>query len=158
MFLAIAFALFILPSPKGSSRKEPTPMSLKSPEKYPPHLRQDLEPCDPKTDRVIIRTLLDASPVPTNGEHRRIRANGQQQNYEVLSIYHRSMRDKRIPLESIYQHHLCGQHSQLPFPMADTLATDPNFYDKLFCHTCGQHFPTEQFSWSSTGQKIPQKS
>ena len=121
---------------------------------FPPHLRKDLEPCDPSTDRCRVLTLLDGSPLPKSGEHRTKNSNGQQKSYEVLSIYHRSMRDKSKQLDSIYQHMTCLSYSQIPFPMADTIATDPNFYSELFCHNCKKHFPVEEFRWHITGLPI----
>lgn len=101
----------------------------------------------PKTE------LIDGGPVPEDRSHTKLKPNGQQENYVVLSDKERAKGFVR-PVRSAYQHKTCGQMTTMNRKLAETYARDPGFYSGTFCCHCGSHFPLDQFVWSGTDVKV----
>lgn len=103
------------------------------------------------TDKPPKTTLTDGSPVTS--DHREIKPNGQQKGYVVLSDEERAKGYVR-PVRRNYLHTVCGVETVMAQAIAETYARDPEFYSGTFCCGCQQHFPLEQFTWSSDGTKV----
>jgi hypothetical protein len=84
--------------------------------------------------------LSDGSPVPEDRSHTRLRADGQQEGYVVLSSEERGKGFVR-PCRDAYRHLKCGKVTTMGRALAETYARDPKFYSGTFCATCGSHFP-----------------
>lgn len=104
--------------------------------------------------------LADGSPVPEDRSHARLRADGQQEGYVVLSPEERSKGFVR-PYRDAYRHLKCGRITTMSRSIAETYARDPSFYSGTFCTTCGAHFPVGEdgeFVWyemnGTTGPKV----
>lgn len=90
---------------------------------------------------------------PSDPNLRKIRSDGQQESYLVLSDEERAKGFVR-PLRTTYVHAEelggCGAITSMGRVIAETYARDPNFYDGTFCARCGAHFPVGengQFKW-----------
>lgn len=99
-------------------------------------------------------TLTDGTPVYP--EHRKLKENGQQQDYVVLA---ESEREKGFvrPVRHSYKHLTCGSVTTMSQPLAETYARDPHFYSGTFCVGCRSHFPVGddgEFVWSGTDEKV----
>jgi len=92
------------------------------------------------------RTLTDGSPVPADGSHREIQANGMQKGYVVLSEAERAKGFVK-PVRRDYRHNRCGGVTTMSQEIAETYARNPSFYSGTFCVTCRDHFPLAQFTW-----------
>ena len=92
------------------------------------------------------RQLTDGSPVPADHSHTRLKENGQQQNYVVLTPEERAKGFVK-PVRRTYVHRKCGCATTMGTAMAETYARDPNFYTGTFCVGCCTHFPLVEFAW-----------
>jgi hypothetical protein len=100
------------------------------------------------------RTLTDGSPV--TDDHRELKANGQQNDYVVLSEAERAKGFVR-PVRRSYKHLKCGGVTTMGQALAETYARDPSFYSGTFCCDCGSHFPVGEegeFVWADDGSKV----
>lgn len=97
--------------------------------------------------------LTDGSPVPHDGSHRSLRADGQQRGYVVLSAEERAKGFVR-PVRRSYVHNTCGTLTTMGQSLAETYARDPSFYSGTFCVHCGAHFPLDQFVWDGTSERV----
>ena len=104
--------------------------------------------------------LTDGSPVPEDRSHTKLRADGQQEGYVVLSPEERSKGFVR-PYRDAYRHLKCGKITTMSRSISETYARDPAFYSGTFCTTCGGHFPigeAGEFVWyemnGTTGPKV----
>jgi hypothetical protein len=94
-----------------------------------------------------LTTLTDGTQVYP--EHATLKANGQQQDYVVLSESERARGFVR-PFRDAYRHQKCGQITTMSRSIGETYARDPSFYSGTFCVTCGGHFPVGErgeFTW-----------
>lgn len=101
------------------------------------------------------RTLTDGSPVPADGSHTELKANGQQKGYVVLSDEERAKGFVR-PVRRTYVHTTCGVATTMGQALAETYARKPSFYSGTFCCGCGSHFPVGEdgeFTWDD-GSKV----
>lgn len=101
-------------------------------------------------------TLTDGSPVPEDGSHRRLKENGQQEDYVVLSEEERAKGFVQ-PVRRSYVHLKCGVVTTMGESLAETYARDPHFYSGTFCVGCRRHFPVGEngeFVWDGTSQKV----
>ncbi|MCW3837823.1 hypothetical protein ACFQ1E_17395 [Sphingomonas canadensis] len=101
-------------------------------------------------------TLTDGSPVPADGSHRTLRADGQQAGYVVLSAEERA-KGFVEPVRHTYLHTKCGTTTNMGRALAETYARQPEFYSGTFCCHCGGHFPVGEFGefvWEDTNQKV----
>lgn len=103
-------------------------------------------------------TLTDGSPVTPN--HREIIADGpragQQKGYVVLSDEERAKGFVR-PVRRSYVHLKCGVVTTMGQSLAETYATNPEFYSGTFCAGCRSHFPVGEggeFVWAGTQEKV----
>jgi hypothetical protein len=99
-------------------------------------------------------TLTDGTQVYP--EHRKLKENGQQQDYVVLA---ESEREKGFvrPVRRAYKHLTCGSVTTMSQPLAETYARDPYFYSGTFCVGCRGHFPVGddgEFVWDGTSEKV----
>lgn len=104
--------------------------------------------------------LTDGSPVPEDGSHRRLRPNGQQEGYVVLSEEERA-KGFIEPVRRSYIHEKCGALTTMAQSLAETYARQPEFYSGTFCVACGKHFPVGEdgeFVWDGTDQKVGTRS
>lgn len=99
------------------------------------------------TDDKPKTTLADGSPV--TDDHRKLRIDGQQKGYVVLSAEERA-KGFVEPVRYSYIHSMCGMKTTMGPTIAETFARDPNFYGGTFCSFCKTHFALEQFKWSDT--------
>lgn len=58
------------------------------------------------------------------------------------------------PVRDSYVHKRCGGVTRMGSKLAKSFARDPTFYDKTFCHRCGDYFPVKQFRWKGTHQQL----
>ena len=101
-------------------------------------------------------TLTDGSPVPEDGSHRKIKDNGQQQGYVVLSDGERAKGFVR-PVRRSYVHDKCGVLTTMSLALAETYANNPYFYSGTFCAGCRAHFPVGEdgeFTWDGSTDKV----
>lgn len=102
------------------------------------------------------RTLTDGSPVPADNSHTRLRPDGQQEGYVVLSEAERAKGFVR-PVRQSYIHLKCGGKTTMGLALAETYAREPDFYSGTYCAICGTHFPVGsdgQFVWDGTDEKV----
>ena len=97
------------------------------------------------------KTMVDGSSVTE--DHRDLKPNGQQKGYVVLSEDERAKGFIRS-VRRQYIHGECGGETTMSQPIAETYAREPGFYSDTFCAKCGEHFPVDQFTWSSTDKKV----
>lgn len=98
-------------------------------------------------------TLTDGSPVPEDYSHTKLRPDGQQEGYVVLSAEERAKGFVR-PYRDKYVHKTCGAVTRMGQSIAETYARDPKFYGGTFCIACRQHFPLDQFVWDGTTEQV----
>jgi len=100
-------------------------------------------------------TLTDGSPVPEDGSHTRLKMDGQQEGYVVLSKEERAKGFVR-PVRRTYIHEKCGSKSTMGESLAETYARQPDFYSGTYCCACSLHFPVGadgEFVWED-GSKV----
>lgn len=98
------------------------------------------------------RQLVDGRPVPADGSHRKIQANGQQRDYVCLTPEERAKGFVK-PVRREYKHR-CGVVTKMALPLAETYARDPGFYSGTFCCGCRAHFPLSEFMWEPDGEQM----
>lgn len=99
-------------------------------------------------------TLTDGTQVYP--EHRRLKANGQQEGYVVLAEEERAKGFVR-PVRRSYVHQKCGTLTTMGQTLAETYARNPSFYSGTFCCGCGSHFPVGEdgeFVWADSTEKV----
>lgn len=99
-------------------------------------------------------TLTDGTQVYP--EHRRLKENGQQEGYVVLSEDERAKGFVR-PVRGSYRHLKCGVVTTMGQALAETYARNPQFYSGTFCCGCGAHFPVGEdgeFVWDKSNEKV----
>lgn len=100
-------------------------------------------------------TLTDGTQVYP--EHRRLKANGQQEGYKVLAEEERAKGFVK-PVRRSYIHLKCGTLTTMGQTLAETYARDPGFYSGTFCCGCRTHFtfgqPDGDFVWDGTNEKL----
>jgi hypothetical protein len=99
------------------------------------------------------RQLTDGSPVPEDGSHKQLRADGQQQGYVVLTPEERAKGFVQ-PVRHSYRHLVCNGVTIICKSLAETYARDPWFYSGTFCCRCGAHFDLDQFVWTGTDESL----
>ena len=77
---------------------------------------------------------------PNDPGLRKIRLDGQQEKYVVLSEEERSKGFVR-PFRDRYIHLECGAKTTMGLALSETYARNPKFYGGTFCCGCGTHFP-----------------
>lgn len=92
------------------------------------------------------RQLTDGSPVPEDNSHTRLRPDGQQEGYVVLSPAERAKGFVK-PVRRSYIHKTCGVRTTMGQSLAETYACDPHFYSGTFCCGCRNHFALAEFDW-----------
>lgn len=97
--------------------------------------------------------LTTGEPVPADYSHTKLKLNGQQEGYVVLSPAERAKGFVR-PVRDEYTHLPCKMHTFMGRALAETYARDPKFYDGTFCAHCRKHFPLDQFVWKNTNEKL----
>lgn len=100
--------------------------------------------------------LVSGNPVPEDRSHTRLKENGQQQDYVVLSAVERTKWFVK-PVRDTYRHEPCGSVTTMGQSLAETYARDPHFYSGTFCCNCGAHFPLDQFYWQDGEPMDPSK-
>lgn len=95
------------------------------------------------------KVLTDGSPVTE--DHLKLKPNGQQEEYVVLTAEERAKGFVR-PVRRTYRHLKCGESTTMSHSIAETYARDPKFYGGTFCCGCGKHFALNingepQFFW-----------
>lgn len=106
------------------------------------------------------RTLTDGSPVPEDNSHTKLRPDGMQEGYVVLSEEERRSRFVE-PIRRTYIHQRCGGATTIGEALAETYASEPEFYSGTYCVGCGAHFPVGpkgEFVWDGTTQKVGTRS
>ena len=71
---------------------------------------------------------------------RKIKPNGQQDSYLVLSAEERA-KGFVMPVCRTYRHLKCRHTTTMSRDIAETYARNPKFYGGTFCVECGAHFP-----------------
>lgn len=102
------------------------------------------------------RVLVSGAPVPEDGSHTKLKPNGQQSDYVVLSEAERAKGFVK-PVRYSYVHASpselnrqigCGGETRMGTAIAETYARLPRFYNGTFCVHCKLHFPLNQFVWT----------
>lgn len=106
----------------------------------------------PPVDRSA-RELCSGAPVPPDHSHTKLKNNGQQEDYVVLSEAERAKGFVR-PVRRSYVHEKCGVMTMMNQALAETYARDPSFYSGTFCVGCGGHRPVGEFIWAGTNEKV----
>jgi hypothetical protein len=99
------------------------------------------------------RQLVSGAPVPDDWSHTKLKENGQQQDYVVLTEEERAKGFVR-PVRQVYLHKPCGTTTRMGLSIAETYARDPKFYSGTFCVCCGQHYPLDEFVWDGTDEQV----
>lgn len=99
------------------------------------------------------RQLTDGSPVPEDGSHKELRADGQQKGYIVLTPEERAKGFVQA-VRHQYVHSKCGATTWMGNSLAETYARNPWFYSGTFCSTCGSHFDLSEFQWAGTSESL----
>lgn len=99
------------------------------------------------------RQLTDGSPVPEDGSHTKLRPDGQQVGYVVLTPEERA-KGFIQPVRNKYVHKTCGVLTRMGQSLSETYARDPWFYGGTFCVGCGTHFPLHEFTWDGTDESL----
>ena len=97
--------------------------------------------------QAAFRQLTDGSPVPEDNSHTKLRPDGQQEGYVVLSPEERAKGFVK-PIRRTYIHTVCGTSTTMGTALAETYARDPHFYSGTFCASCHGHFPLADFKWT----------
>ena len=82
----------------------------------------------------------DSAPQPINP------ITGQHGDHWVLPESERAKGYVR-PVRYKYIHTDCGATTSMGFPIAETYARDPKFYQSTFCCRCSQYLPVGEFEW-----------
>lgn len=92
-------------------------------------------------------------PTPTE----RKRPDGQHADHWVLTAAERAKGFVR-PVRRSYKHTVCGVVTTMPQAIAESYASQPNFYGSTFCCGCGGYFPVGaegNFVWAdASGEKV----
>lgn len=88
-------------------------------------------------------------------EHRRLRPDGQQNEYMTLPPEER----EPGPLDGVprvYRHWRCGRCTGMPEEIIRTYLKNPFTYmaDRSFCTGCGTHVPCRELVWVETGENM----
>lgn len=97
--------------------------------------------------------LTDGSPVPEDGSHKELLADGQQKGYICLTP-DEIAKGFVQPVRNYYLHKICGTVTRMGNRLAETYARDPWFYSGTFCVACGAHFDLSEFVWDHTGESL----
>ncbi len=90
---------------------------------------------------------------------KKIRSDGQQENYLALSEKERAKGFVR-PLRHSYKHLRCNTITTMGTDLAETLARDPTFYGGTYCAHCRTHFAfvksdgSRAFVWNEDGTGV----
>lgn len=99
---------------------------------------------------MIDRQLVSGRPVPDDRSHTKLKPNGQQEDYVILTSEERAKGFVR-PVRRTYVHQKCGTTTTMSQSIAETYARKPDFYSGTFCVACGTHFtlgqPDGDFLW-----------
>jgi hypothetical protein len=99
---------------------------------------------------------------PNDPGLKKIRPNGQQETYMILSEEERHKGFLR-PVRTEYLHLKCGTVTTMGLALSETYARDPKFYGGTFCCHCGTHFRLRdiqdgewrwQFLWQPDGDPV----
>ncbi len=99
---------------------------------------------------------------PNDPGLRKIRADGQQETYLVLSDKERDMGFVR-PVRRNYRHLKCGCVTHMGLALSETYARNFRFYTGTFCVNCGAHFDLREevdgklrwnFEWEPDGDPV----
>ncbi len=99
------------------------------------------------------QVLTDGKPVPEDQSHTKLKPDGQQEGYVVLTAEERAKGFVR-PVRDSYVHKVCGSVTKMGQALAETYARDPAFYSGTFCVFCQHHFPLDQFVWDGTNERV----
>lgn len=130
------------------------------------HLREN---AIPPVDRNA-QQLASGTEVPEDCSHTKLKANGQQQDYVVLTPEERAKGFVR-PVRRTYIHvgkdpvmdgivlikagkEACGTRTTMGLAIAETYARDPKFYSGTFCCTCNAHRSLDEFIWEGTRERV----
>jgi hypothetical protein len=102
------------------------------------------------------RQLTTGAPVPEDGSHRELRADGQQKAYVVMTPEERAKGFVK-PVRRSYIHEKCGTLTSMGHALSETYARDPYFYSGTFCVGCSAHFDLDQFHWNDGEPMDPLK-
>lgn len=96
---------------------------------------------------------------PSDPDLKKIKPDGQQEKYLVLSEEERAKGFVR-PLRRSYKHVKCGAVTTMGLALCETYARDPAFYGGTFCSGCGSHFRIRDadgnpaFLWSEDAEPV----
>lgn len=72
------------------------------------------------------------------------REDGQFENYPTVEEgeFEQEPRDTYVHVDG------CGSRTKMKGDLPESVARDPHFYTKTFCHGCGEHVPVEEVEWT----------
>lgn len=67
---------------------------------------------------------------------------GQYENYPTIDEgeFEQKPRDT-------YTHKKCGTQTKMTGDLPESVARDPHYYTKTFCHGCGEHVSVSEVEW-----------
>jgi hypothetical protein len=106
---------------------------------------------------VMTRILTNGQPVPGDNSHTKLRPDGQQEHYVILSDDERA-KGFVEPVREVYVHLPCGTETRMARSIAETFAAKPDFYSGGYCAHCRSHYPNAEFVWRGTQQTVGTRS
>jgi hypothetical protein len=99
---------------------------------------------------------IDSAAYPAHeAEHRKLRADGQQNEYVTLPPEERT-EDSLEREPRIYEHKECGALTEMPEEIIRSYLQNPYLYsaDRTFCCGCERHVPWRECVWIETGEDL----
>ena len=100
--------------------------------------------------------LIDSAAYPAHeGEHLRLRPDGQQSEYVTLPPEER-IEGSLEGVPQVYRHNQCGSLTVMPEEIVRSYLKNPYLYlaDRTFCCGCGKHVPLRECVWVETGEDL----
>ncbi len=120
-------------------------------------------------DKPILLNKTSITGAGSFEDHTKLKADGQQQGYLVLTEAERAQGFVR-PVRNAYTHRGklvskdgwtganrsggCGVDTTMAREIAETFARDPDFYSGTFCAGCKTHLPLDEFVWKDTDEEL----
>jgi len=82
-------------------------------------------------------------PPPEDFDYGKQREDGQYENYPTIDDgeFEQKPRDTYIHVDG------CGAKTTMTGDLPESVARDPKYYSKTFCHGCGEHVPVSEVEW-----------
>lgn len=85
-------------------------------------------------------------PPPDDFDYGEKGEDGQYENYPTIDEG-----EFEQPVRRTYRHEECDTTTSMREDIAESVARDPEYYSKTFCHGCGKHVPVDEVHWEEDG-------